>query len=202
MMKSSGLSTDPWGTPTFTSNSSLYPSPTRTRLHAFAYIPCTSRTIHSTTPSFLNTHQMTFQGTWSNTCRYTKAMYSLLLAARYFSCSCLTTKIASVVPLPGTKPNWESSIDTNCLMRRPQSSPGFSYHVLSAWDRSSCPFPVCPPFPCRGRQWNFAPSQRVPCHHEWLQLQGHGSWRRPCHRLSSPPLCLMGPVLCQTSSVR
>ena len=26
---------------------------------------------------------------------------SLLLAARYFSCSCLTTKIASVVPLPG-----------------------------------------------------------------------------------------------------
>ena len=25
-----------------------------------------------------------------------------MLAARYFSCSCLTTKIASVVPLPGT----------------------------------------------------------------------------------------------------
>ena len=39
------------------------------------------------------------------------------LAARYFSCSCLTTKIASVVPLPGTKPNWESSIDTTCLIR-------------------------------------------------------------------------------------
>ena len=37
---------------------------------------------------------------------------SLLLAARYFSCSCLTTKIVSVVPLPGTKPNWETSIDT------------------------------------------------------------------------------------------
>ena len=54
-----------------------------------------------------------------------------------------------------------------------------------------------PLFPCRGRQWNSAPSQRVPCHHEWLQLRGHGSWRRPCHLplLSSPPLCLMGPVL-------
>ena len=38
------------------------------------------------------------------------------MAARYFSCSCLTSKIASIVPLPGTKPNWESSIDTNCLI--------------------------------------------------------------------------------------
>ena len=118
MMKSSGLSTDPWWTPTFTSNSSLYPSPTRTRLRAFAYIPCTSRTIHSSTPSFLSAHQMTFRGTRSNAfSRFTKAMLSLLLAGRYFSCSCLTTKIASVVPLPGTKSNWESSIDTNCLMR-------------------------------------------------------------------------------------
>ena len=26
--------------------------------------------------------------------------------------SCLTTKIASVVPLPGTKPNWSLSVDT------------------------------------------------------------------------------------------
>ena len=118
MMKSSGLSTDPWWTPTFTSNSSLYPSPTRTPLRAFAYIPCTSRTIHSSTPSFLSAHQMTFRGTQSNVfSRFTKAMQSLLLAARYFSCSCLTTKIASVVPLPGTKPIWESSIDTNCPMR-------------------------------------------------------------------------------------
>ena len=66
MMKSSGLSTDPWWTPTFTSNSSLYPSPTRTRLRAFAYIPCTSCTIHSSTPSFLSANQMTFCGTRSN----------------------------------------------------------------------------------------------------------------------------------------
>ena len=42
---------------------------------------------------------------------------SLLLAARYFSCSCLTTKMTSVVPLPWTKSNWELLIDTNCLMR-------------------------------------------------------------------------------------
>ena len=78
MMKSSGLSTDPWWTPTFTSNSSLYPSPTRTRLRAFAYIPCTSRTIHSSTPSFLSAHQMTFRGTQSNAfSRSTKAMYPI-----------------------------------------------------------------------------------------------------------------------------
>ena len=61
MMKSSGLSTDPWWTPSFTSNPSLYPSSTRTRLRTFAYIPCTSRTIHSSTPSFLSAHQMTFK---------------------------------------------------------------------------------------------------------------------------------------------
>ena len=75
MMKSSGLRTDPWWTPTFTSNSSLYPSLTRIRLRAFAYIPCTSRTIHSSTPSFLSAHQMTFRGTGSNAfSRSTKAM--------------------------------------------------------------------------------------------------------------------------------
>ena len=75
MMKSSGLTTEPWRTPTFTSNSSLYPSPTRTRLRALAYIPCTSRTIHSSIPSFLSAHQMTLRGTPSNAFfRSTKAM--------------------------------------------------------------------------------------------------------------------------------
>ena len=75
MMKSSGLSTEPWWTLTFTSNSSLYPSPTQTRLRALAYIPYTSHTIHSSTPRFLSAHQMTFQGTQSNAfSRSTKAM--------------------------------------------------------------------------------------------------------------------------------
>ena len=39
--QSKGLSTDPWWTPTFTSNSLLEPSPTPTRLRALAYIPWT-----------------------------------------------------------------------------------------------------------------------------------------------------------------
>ena len=87
---------------------------------------------------------------------------------------------------------------------RPQSSPGLSWPALSVWDCGSCPFLMHTPFPCRSKQWNSAPSQRVPCHREWLQLRSHGSWRRPCHRLlvSSPLLCLMGPVLCLPSYVR
>ena len=75
MMKSSRLSTQPWWTLTFTLNSSLYSSPTRTWVGTLAYIPCTTRTIHSSTPSFLGTHQMTFWGTPSDTIsRSTKAM--------------------------------------------------------------------------------------------------------------------------------
>ena len=75
MMKSKGLSTDPWWTPTFTSNSLLKPSPTRTRLRALAYIPWTNCTIHSSTPSFHRAHQITFRGTRSNAfSRSTKAI--------------------------------------------------------------------------------------------------------------------------------
>ena len=75
MMKSKGLSTDRWWTPTFTSNSLLKPSPTWTRPRALAYIPWTNRTIHSSTPSFLRAHQITFRGTRSNAySRSTKAI--------------------------------------------------------------------------------------------------------------------------------
>ena len=49
--------------------------PTRTRLRALAYIPWTNRTIHSSTPSFLRAHQITFRGTRSNALsRSTKAI--------------------------------------------------------------------------------------------------------------------------------
>ena len=49
---------------------------------------------------------------------------------------------------------------------RPQSSPGLSWPALSVLDCGSFPFPMHHPYPCRGRQWNSAPSQRVPCHHK------------------------------------
>ena len=152
-MKRSGLRTVPWWTPIFTSNSSLYPSPTWTQLHAFAYIPFTSRTVHSSSPSFLSAHQMIFRGTQSKAfSRSTKAIQNLLLAARYFFCSCLTTKIASVMPLPGTKPNWESSVNTNRLMR-PSIILSRTFMTCSvSLRRDSCPFPMHPLFPYRGRQ--------------------------------------------------
>ena len=75
MMKSKGLSTDSWWTLTFTSNSLLKPSPTRTWLRPLACIPWTNCTIHSSTPSFLSAHQITFRGTRSNAfSRSTKAI--------------------------------------------------------------------------------------------------------------------------------
>ena len=62
MMESKGLSMDPWYTPTFTSNSWLKPSPTRTQLRKLAYIPWTNSTIHSSTPGFLRAHQKPSKG--------------------------------------------------------------------------------------------------------------------------------------------
>ena len=144
MMKSSRPSTESWWTPTFKLfhfKFLLYPSPTGTWLRALAYIHCISRTIHSFTPGFL-------QGTQSNAfSRSTKAMQSLLLSAT-FSCSCLTTKIASVVPLPGTSQTENGRLTPNVWWGHPQSSPGLTWPALSAWDRSSCPFTMHPSYPC------------------------------------------------------
>ena len=51
-----------------------YPSPTGTGLRALADIPCSSLTIHTSTPSFLSTHQMTFWGTIKCLLQSLKAM--------------------------------------------------------------------------------------------------------------------------------
>ena len=141
-------------------------------------------------------------------CRVCWQLDTSLAAADYKDCVCCASAwdVAKLTV---------SSVDTNCLMRPStilsrtvhnplQFSPGLSWPAVLAWERSRLPFPVDPPYSCRGRQWNSAPSQRVPCLSKWLQLQGHRSWRCPCHRLlvSSPPLSLMGPVLCQPSSER
>ena len=74
MIKSRGLRTEPWWTPTPTSNSSLYSEPTLIRLRVLLYIACTRRTVHSSTPTFLIAHHKTFRGTRSNAfSRSTKA---------------------------------------------------------------------------------------------------------------------------------
>ena len=118
IMKSSGLRTEPWWTPTFTSNCSPHqhrhssvhwhtsptPVPQSTPPHQVFSLPTRwpSETLNQTPSPGLQ--KPCWVSCWQ-------------LDTMYFSCSCLTTKIASVVLLPRMKPNWKSSIDTNCLMR-------------------------------------------------------------------------------------
>ena len=81
-------------------------------------MPWTRRTIHSATPSFPTAHQMTFPGHWVKCLlKIYESHIKCLVGRCILSCSCLTTKTASVVPLPRTKPNWVSSVDTTCLIR-------------------------------------------------------------------------------------
>ena len=44
--------------------------------------------------------------------KYTNAKNRFFSLARYLPCSCLTMKMASVVPLPVAKPNWNSAMST------------------------------------------------------------------------------------------
>ena len=76
---------------------------------------------------------------------------------------CRTTKITSVVPLSGTKPNWELPIDN-----RPSTILCRLFmvvHPCFTLDSCLCPEPDLEhhPFPCNSRQWNFAHSQLGPC---------------------------------------
>ena len=110
MMNSRGLNTDPWCTPTLTSNSSNF-SPkelfTRVLLLAPTCKAWTILTYHSrTTTTTQRAHHSTFWGTLSEALsKLTNAIYSFVCFARYFSWSCLKIKIASVVLRPGQKPN-------------------------------------------------------------------------------------------------
>ena len=100
MMKSKGLSTEPWWIPTFTLN--LLPSTLfiLTLLLLPEYIAMTILTNHSITPSFLKDHLTTALGILSKGfSRSTKAKYSFFLLPRYLCCNCRAMKIASMVPL-------------------------------------------------------------------------------------------------------
>src|SRR6476469_4594922 len=84
--------------PTLTSKLSV-PSPwTFTAVVDPAYIAFINLIIPPSTPSRLNPHHKTSLGTLSNA------------FCRYFSCTCLTTNTASVVPLPGINPKCMSSM--------------------------------------------------------------------------------------------
>merc|ERR1711867_204570 len=81
-----GLSTDPWCTPTLTSNSSLKPCSTLTAVFASWYVVITALIIHSLTPSLRSAHSTTFLGTLSKAfSRSTNPRYILLFLPRYFS---------------------------------------------------------------------------------------------------------------------
>src|SRR6478609_9371263 len=70
-----------------------------------------SASITITKSSGLNADHKTSLGTLSNAfSRSTKAIHNSLRFCRYFSCTCLTTNTASVVPLPGINPKCMSSM--------------------------------------------------------------------------------------------
>ena len=80
IMKSSGLSTESWCTPTFTPNHSLtHPPYDLILVLACLYMAITALTNHSSTPNFFMAHSTTFLGTLSKAfSRSTNAHHSFL----------------------------------------------------------------------------------------------------------------------------
>ena len=95
IMKSSGLSTEPWCTPTFTPNHSLtHPPYDLILVLACLYMAIAALTNHSSTPNFLMAHSTTFLGTLSKAfSRSTNAHHSFLCFPLYLSCNCLAINV-------------------------------------------------------------------------------------------------------------
>ena len=147
MMKSSGLSTEPWWTLTFTSNSSLYPSPEHG--HGSAHWHTSPAPVAQSTPP----HQVySAHNRWPSETLGQTASPGLQKPCRV-SCWQLDTSLAAA---------WQQRLHLFCLCLRqsqtgshrftptvwwghPQSSPGLSWPALSAWVRYSFPFPMHPP---------------------------------------------------------
>ena len=118
MMNSRGLNTDPWSTPTLTSNSLLKELFTSVLLLAHTCTACTTLTKHSGTPTTQTAYHSAFRGTLSKPfSNLANAIHSFLYLARFFSRSYLIIKIAFTVPRPGQKPNCISSILTISRMK-------------------------------------------------------------------------------------
>ena len=157
-----GQQAEPWWPLTFTSHCTLTNMDTAPPIGIHSL-----HTIYPSTSSFLSTLQMTFWGTRS------KASPGLWKPCRN-ACWQLDTPLAAA---------WQQRLHLLCLYlgqsqtRNPHLTatlwwvynPLQDFHdLLYQLDCSSCPFPMHPPYPWRGRQWNCAPSQRVPCHRDWL----------------------------------
>ena len=109
IMKSSGLSTKPWCTPTFTPNHSLTdPSYDLILVLACLYMAITALTNHSSTPNFLMAHSTTFLGTLS------KAFSSgvtaeMIMAAGEQAVDWLTTICNRIVKEEAIPESWQMS---------------------------------------------------------------------------------------------
>src|SRR5664279_2918855 len=146
-MKSKGLNTDPWCTPTLTGNATLSPSPSLIAVDALSYIAWITLTSHSSTPNFLSAHQTTSRGTLSKAfSRSTKAIHISCFLVKNLSCICLTMKMASVVPRPGLKPNCILSICTLFLtlfsITRSRTFITWSNNLMPRYDPHSKALPL------------------------------------------------------------
>src|SRR5664279_3844710 len=147
IMKSKGLNTDPWYTPTLIGNATLSPSPSLIAVDALSYIAWITLTSHSSTPNFLSAHQTTSRGTLSKAfSRSTKAIHISCFLVKNLSCICLTMKMASVVPRPGLKPNCILSICTLSLtlfsITRSRTCITWSNNLMPRYDPHSKALPL------------------------------------------------------------
>ena len=116
MAKRQGLREDPWCNPTPTGILSVNPTLLFTRVLAPSYISCTIITYFSGIPFSLMHLQTYWRGTLSYAfSRSINTICSPFCFSRCFSISCRTANIASVVPLPGMKPNCSSPIVVSSL---------------------------------------------------------------------------------------
>ena len=133
-------STDPWCTPTLTSNSSENSESTLTLVFAPSYKLITDLTKTAGIPFYLIAHPNTFFATLSKASSMsTKHIYYFLPLAQYCSCILLKINTASILHLSGIKPNSISSTDTIPSSLFLTHYPPPSYHAQKALQlHSSC----------------------------------------------------------------
>ena len=102
---------------TCTTKSSLKVPLALTQLQAFLYIDFTTLTNHSSSPSFLNVHDVTSLITRSKTfSKSTNAKYKFFFFAKCLYYNCFKIKVTFVFPHHDIKQNCFSSMPTCCLI--------------------------------------------------------------------------------------
>ena len=113
MANRSGLKAEPWWRPTSTSKSSVTPATVRILVRLPSYISWIRRITFSSTSFSRRQFHTSICGTWSYAfSRSMKTQCRFLWPSWYFSMSCLSANMASVVLLQGIKPNCWSDIVT------------------------------------------------------------------------------------------